>query len=223
MSRISWENYNAVFSVIYLGLMANLVLLLTSLPLVLLLLTTDPVNSWPLLIIAGAFAVPGITALFATFHEHNRGSMTVARNFFRGLKNTWRRALIIGLAVVGLAVVLIVDIRVLSSNRFAVLAIPGLVVVLVLTVIVGLHALVVVTELPHIRVREALRASVYCSVRRIHLSLVTVLVLGVQAALFTSVPALAIGITASGALYLAWANSRYSLRPLLSPNAVPVS
>jgi hypothetical protein len=48
---------------------------------------------------------------------------------------------------------------------------------------------------------------------------VTLLVLVSQAMLFASFPAIALGITASAALYLAWANSRYTLRPVLDIEA----
>ena len=52
MRRISHDTYATVFAVVYLGVVTNALLLVSSLPLVLLLVTTDPLTSWPLIAIA---------------------------------------------------------------------------------------------------------------------------------------------------------------------------
>ena len=78
-----------------------------------------------------------------------------------------------------------------------------------------LLALVGVAEEPGARLRDILRAAAVLGTRRWYLTAVSLLALGTQAWLFVSMPAIAMGLTASAALYLAWANSRYSLRPVL--------
>lgn len=215
MRRISHESYATVFGVAYLGLMTNALLLVASLPLVVLLATTDPMRSWPLLALAAPLAAPGVTAAFTVFREHASGSTTVARDFVRGWRATWRRSLALGAIATAAVVVLLVDVRVLSGSSAAVVVVPLLAVLTALALAATLLGLVAIAEDPTCRLRDILRASVYLSLRRWHLSAVSLLVLGAQAVLFASLPAIAVGITAAGALYLAWANSRFTLRSAL--------
>ena len=49
---ISHDTWASIIGMLYLGLIVNLLLVIACLPLVALLITTDPVRSWPLL--AGA-------------------------------------------------------------------------------------------------------------------------------------------------------------------------
>ena len=216
MRRISHETYANVFGVVYLGLMTNALLLVACLPLVVLLVTTDPARSWPLLAIAAPLAAPGLTAAFGVFRAHQGGSTTVARDFVAALRATWKKALALGAMVSAVVVVLLVDVRAFSGTPFGVVAIPLLAVLTVLAVAIGLLAFVALAEEPGARLRDLLRASAYLAVRRWYLSAVSLLVLGAQAALFASLPAIALGITTAGALYLAWANSRFTLRPVLA-------
>jgi hypothetical protein len=65
------------------------------------------------------------------------------------------------------------------------------------------------------------KASIYLGVRRWHLTIVSIAVLATQAVLFTTLPAVALGLTAAPALYLAWANSRYTLQPVLEVEVAP--
>ncbi|WP_243075502.1 DUF624 domain-containing protein [Microbacterium sp. SS28] len=212
---LSQDAYANVFGVAYLALITNALLLAASLPLAVLLITTDPARSWPLLAVAAPLAAPGVTAAFTVFRAHGDGSTTPARDFVRGLRATWRRALAIGAMLTALVVVLLVDVRAFSGTSFGVVAIPLLGVLTVLAAACGLLALVAIAEEPTARIRDVLKASAYLAVRRWHLSAVSLLILGLQVALFATLPAIALGITASAALYLAWANSRYTLRPVL--------
>ena len=47
--RIRHETYTRIFETVYVGLTVNLLLTVAGLPVVVLLLTTDPGRSWPLL------------------------------------------------------------------------------------------------------------------------------------------------------------------------------
>lgn len=223
MRTFSNEGYSNVFGVVYLGLMTNVLVLTASLPLVLLLVTTDPMRSWLLLAVAAALAAPAGTAAFTVFGEYTRGSTTVARDFVAGLRATWRPALAVGGMLSCVVVVLFVDVRALSGTGFALVAIPVLLVLVVLTFALGLHALVAVAEQPHARLRDTLRASVYLSLQRWPLSALSLTVLALQMVFFTSFPALALGVTGSGALYIVWANSRFALQPVLGIPAAPNS
>jgi len=219
MRRISHQTYANVFGVVYLGLMTNVLMLVACLPIVALLVTTDPARSWPLIALVAPLAAPAATAAFTVFREHTRGSNTVARDFVAGWRATWRRSLALGAMLSALVVVLLVDVRALSATGFSVVAIPLLAVLTVLALAAGVLSLVAIADEPRARLRDVVRASAYLAVRRWYLSAVTLLVLVSQAMLFASFPAIALGITASAALYLAWANSRYTLRPVLDIEA----
>ena len=215
MKRISHNTYASIFAVVYLGLMTNLLLVLTCLPLVVLLVITDPALSWPLLAVVAPLCAPALAAAFATFRAHGQGESRVVRVFFAAWKQTWRKATAIGAIVTAGLVVVLVDVRFFAPLQAGVVVVPVLAVLTVLLLAGGLVALTALAEEPAARLRAIAKAALYLSVRRWWLSLVSLAVVAVQAALFTTMPALAIGLTAAPALYLAWANARYILRPVL--------
>ena len=217
---VSHEAWASLIGMVYLGLIVNLLLVVSCLPLVALLVTTDPLYSWPLLALAVPLAAPGLAAAFRAFREHATGAragggLGPIRAFVAGLRETWWRALVIGAMVTAVIVVLLVDVRMLSDTAAAVVTVPLLAVLALLAVAVGLVSLVAVAEVPTARLRDVLRASLYLGLRRWYLTAVSLAVLAVQAAVFATAPALGLGLTASAALYLAWTNSRVTLRPVL--------
>ena len=212
---VSHETWASLIGMIYLGLIVNLLLVVSSLPLVVLLVTTDPLYSWPLLAIAAPLAAPGLAAAFRAFREHGEGGLGPIRAFVAGLRATWRRALLIGAAVAAVVVVLLVDVRMLSTTAVAVFTVPLLGVLALLAIAVGLVALVAISEVPTARLRDVLRAGLYLSLRRWYLTAASLAALAAQVAVFATAPALGLGLTASAALFFAWTNSRFTLRPVL--------
>lgn len=216
MRRVSFEAFHGAFGLVYLMLVVNLLLVAACVPLVALAVTTDPARSWPLLAVAAAVAAPGAAAAFRAFGEHSRGGDGPARAFARGYRDCWRHALAVGALTAGVLTVLLVDVRALASAAAGVLVIPLLAVLCPLVLGLGIVSLAVVAEAPQARLRDVLRASAYLAVRRWYLTAASLVAGGVQVALFTQAPALALGLTAAPVLYVAWANSRYTLRPVLA-------
>lgn len=212
---VTHENWASIIGMLYLGLIVNVLLVVSCLPLVVLLITTDPALSWPMLAIAAPLAAPGLTAAFRAFREHGDGVLGPIRAFAAGLRDTWRRALAIGSAVTAVVVVLLVDVRMLSTTPAAVFAVPVMGVLAVLAVAVALLALVASAEAPTARFRDVVRASAYLGLRRWYLTAVSLAALGAQAAVFAAAPAIGLGLSASAVLYLVWTNSRFTLRPVL--------
>ncbi|UFU06771.1 DUF624 domain-containing protein [Ruania halotolerans] len=205
-----------VIGIGYLVLGTNAMLLVGALPLVVLLISTDPVTSWPALLSAGVLATPALTAAFAVFLHYSRTHGTdVIRTFWRAWAVHLRRSLAIAAMWTATAVVLAVDVLALWGSRLGAVLTPVLVVLLVLATATALLALVASVERPEARLRDVLRASVYLGVRRWYLTLVSFLVLGLLAGLFVAHPALAVGLAATPLLYTAWGNSRYTLKPVL--------
>lgn len=220
MKNISHEAWATILGVVYLGLMTNFLVLLTALPLVVLLMTTDPALSWPLLALAAPLAAPALTGAFIAFREFGRGDHQVVRTFLRGWRATWRKGMLVGLFVAVAVVVLLVDVRAVAAMPASVVVVPVLALLTVIAVATALVALVAIAEAPAARMRDILKAALYLSVRRWYLTALSFAVLGVQFALFTTMPAIAIGLTCAPALYVVWANSRYTLRPVLDLSEV---
>lgn len=216
MKPIAHGTYTMIAGVVYLALITNVLLVISCLPFVLLLITTDPARSWPLLAAAAPFCAPGVSAAFATFREFSRNGVTPARAFIVGWLATWRRAFQLGALVTAVLVVLIVDVRFFAESSIGVAVVPVLTVLTLMVIAVALVSLVAISDDPRSRLRDVIRAGIYLSVRRWYLTIVSLVVIGTQAALFANMPAIALGLTAAPTLYFAWANSRYTLLPVLT-------
>ncbi|MGI6878477.1 ferredoxin-NADPH reductase [Microbacterium sp. gxy059] len=212
MKRISHGTYAMVFSVASLVLIGNALLAIWCLPLVALLVTTDPSLSWPLIAIAAVWCGPGVAALFRVFRAQREGETGVVRPFLRGLRETWRSALAVAGVAVAIAVVAIVDVVVLLPTAAAIAA-PLMAVVALLALAGGMVGLVAVAEAPEIRLRDVLRMAPLVAVRRWPFTVASLAVAAVQAVVFVQAPALGLGLTATACLYVVWSGGRHSLQP----------
>lgn len=214
---IRHETIGAIFEMVYVGLMTNMLLVLGCLPLVAGLLTTDPARSWPLLALVAPLCAPGVCAAFAVLAAFTADrSVTVVRTFGRAWRASLRRATALGALATGLLVVLGVDIRAAWGRPVGAVAIPVLAVGMLLVVAASLLALVVIAERPTVRLRDALRASLYLAVRYWYFTAFSLGVLVLLYALVASRPAIAFGVAAAPLLYVVWANSRFTLRAALA-------
>jgi uncharacterized membrane protein YesL len=215
---IRYETLGSVFDMVYVALMTNLLLVVSGLPLVAVLLTTDPARSWPLLAVVAPLCAPGLCAAFAVLAEFTgEQSTTVIRTFAAAWRGSLRRAATLGALTTATLVVLAVDARAAWGHPIGAAAIPVLVTAMVLVSATSLLALVVFAERPTVRLRDALRACLYLSLRRWYLTAFSMAVLALLEALVASRPAIALGLAAAPLLYLVWANSRFTLREALGP------
>jgi uncharacterized membrane protein YesL len=216
--RINDDIYRTLFDTVYAALMTNLLLIVGCLPVVAGLLVTDPARSWPLLALVAPACAPALCAAFAVLAGFARvRSAGVVRTFGRTWRASFRRATTLGALATGALVVLGVDARAAWGRPIGAVAIPVLAVLMVLVVATSLLALVVLSERPAVRLRDALRACVFLAVRYWYLTAASLVVLAIGEALLARRPAIALGLAASPLLYLVWANSRYTLRPALGP------
>jgi uncharacterized membrane protein YesL len=217
--RISHDTYASIFSTVYLGLMVNVLLLVGCAPLLLLLVTTDPAASWPLLLIATPLCGPALVGAFTAFRAHGLGEGRVVRAFLAGWRRAALRALAVGAIVAVVLAIVLVDVRAVSAASWSVLVVPLCATIALLALAAAPVALTALAEAPATPLRVLLSTGAVLAVRRWYLSAVSLLVLAGQAALFVTSPALALGLTAAPALYLIWANARYTLRPVLPADA----
>jgi len=222
MLRIRYETYATVFETVYLGLMTNALLTASCLPLVVVLATTDPARSWPLLALLSPLAGPALCGVFAVLAAHSAGvPATPARTFARVWRASARRAVPLVAASVLLLIVLGADVRFAWGRQVGALVIPVLVVAMILVVATTLLALVVLAERPSVRLRDAGRVSLFLAVRHWYLTLLSLAVLGLLEALLSSRPAIALGLAAAPLLFVVWAGSRFSLNAVLPVPARP--
>jgi len=217
--RLRPEVFTAVTGMVYAALLSNLLLVIGCAPLVVGVLVTDPARSWPLLALVAPLCGPALVGVFAVmtaFGGSGRGG--VLRTFGSAWRESFRRATAVcALATLAL-VVLGVDIAWAWGRSIGAVAIPVLAVLMVLVVATTILTLVVLAERPTVRLRDALRASLYLGVRRWYLTGVSLVVLVLLVQVVAQKPALGLGLVATPLLYLVWAGSRYSLRPALDPS-----
>ncbi len=218
---VSQEMYEMVFGTVYTGLVTNLLLVVACLPAVVLLMTTDPVVSWPAYAVVAPLVAPALVAAFAVFSELSAaGPATPARTFWRAYRTHFRRAVAIGALATALVVVLAVDVAAVWGARAGAVAIPVFVTLIVLVVATTVQALAAVPELRTARLRDLLRASLYLAVRRWYASAASLLVLGLLASVVVARPAVGLGLAAAPLLYVVWGGSRYALRAVV-PDGTP--
>jgi uncharacterized membrane protein YesL len=216
--RIRHDTLAMVFDLAYLTLATNLLLAISSLPLIATALTTDATRSWPLLALVAPLCAPGLCAVFAVFAAYTTDrSTTVFTTFVRAWRACARRAIQLGAVTSGALVVLGVDARAAWGRPIGAVAIPLLATASVLVAVTALLALVELAELPTVRLRDAMRACLYLAVRHWPLTLLSLGVLALLQTLFVYRPALALGLAAAPLLYVVWANGRFALRAALNP------
>lgn len=214
--RAPYEMYTQVFGTVYVALMTNLLLVVACLPFVVGLVATDPVRSWPLLALVAPLCAPAVAAAFAVFGAFSAdGTTTVVRTFGGAWRRHLGRSLRIGALATGALVVLGVDVRAVSQNRWGAVAIPVFLTIAVLVVATATLGLAGAVARPEAPVRALLRAALYLAVRRWYLTAVSLLVLGLLASLVAARPALGLGLAVAPLLYVVWANSRFTLRPAI--------
>jgi uncharacterized membrane protein YesL len=212
---ISHGSLTRILDTAYLALMTNLLLIAACLPVVVVLLTTDPARSWGALALVLPLAAPAFTAatvVFATFSDE--GEVSVVRTYLRAWRAHLRRSLQVGAAASAALVVLAVDIRAVSSSRVGAVAIPVFLVLAVLALLTAVLTLVAVPERPDVTVARLLRASLFLGLRRWYLSVASLVVLVLLATVTVSRPAIGLGLAAAPLLYVVWANSRFTLAPI---------
>src|SRR3954447_24575733 len=116
-----------LFDLAYVALATNLLVAVACAPLVVVLMTTDPGRSWPLLALLAPLAGPALCAAFAVLGAYPTGGDTaVARTFLRVWRASARRSLTLTAGTSALLVVLAVDGRAAWGHPAGALVIPVL-------------------------------------------------------------------------------------------------
>lgn len=225
---------------VFAAIRLNLAAVIACLPLVaILVLAIEPVRAFPTLIVAAWLSSPGLAACFAAFrdapgfsagpgcHEDLSGStagaarfwaygdVSIARPFARAYRRLFARSLSVSALPAGLALLLAVDAAWLASTDTLHALVPAMIVAISICMLDWVIGLVFVTELAMGSWWQIVKAAAVCAVRKWYLSIVTLVVLALLAAGVVHSPLPVLAIAASLALYLVWANCRWSALPVL--------
>lgn len=212
----NYELHELIFGLVYLCLMGNLLLSLVSSPLVVMLATTNPQSSWPVLALLSPLAVAGFVGLFAVFHEATMsGSRTVVRDFFRYWWRYLRKSLLVGLLVAAIFTAATLNIRFFLSSQIGALVIPIQVMILLVTLIVGITALVAIPEFPRLKLAKILQMSLGLGIRRWYLTIPALGILALLLGIIIERPAIGLGVAAAPLLFAVWGLCRFALQPAL--------
>jgi len=221
---VSQEMYETVFGTVYLGLATNALLVVAVLPLLVVLGTTDPTVSWPVLALLAPLLAPALAAVFTVFTAFSaEGSTTVVRTFWRAYRRHARRALAIGALASAAVVVLAVDVVAVWGAPVGAAAIPVFATLMVLVGLTTLMALAAVPVLPQARLRDLLRTSLYLAVRRCYLTVPAAGVLALLGAVVVTRPAIGLGFVAAPLLFVAWGACRVAVRSVVPDGEAPAA
>lgn len=221
MRRSFPDAFLSITGVLYLGLMTGLLVCLASLPAVVLLIATNPARTWPLLALTAPLAGPALSAAFGVFSSYGEdGSVTVVRTFVGTWRRTFGRALVLAGLASGLITVLVLDIAFLWGHRVGAVAIPPLVMAACGAVVAAVTSLVIAQDRPRARLRQVLAVAVFATVRRWHLSAMSLVALLILAAAVVKAPAIGLGLALGPILYLLWANARHSFAAVVRASAL---
>ncbi|MFT4030215.1 MAG: ferredoxin-NADPH reductase [Protaetiibacter sp.] len=217
MMRISHRTYSSIVDAAYLLLVTNAALAVIGLPLLVLLLTTDPSLSWPFLAVAAVPVGAGMAGVFWVFRDYREGERRLVLSFCRGLRRIAPRALALSSVVVGTVVVAAGDGVVLLSTQAGIWLAPLLGVIALLALSAGLVGLVAMCDAPNASLGRVLWVSLVIAVTRWPFTCISLAALAVQWTVFVTAPAVGIGVTSAATLYVVWAGSRHSLLAALVP------
>ncbi len=213
--RVGGAVYSTVFGTLLTGLVLNVMMLVSCLPLVVLLLTTDPVRSWPALALLAPLLAPAAVAAFAVFRQvSDDGAPAPVRAYWSAYRRHARRSLALGALLTGVVVVGVVDVVAAGRMAGGAVALPVVAVVVALAALTGVVALAAVPELPEARLRDLLRASLFLAVRRWYLAGAALVVIAMLAGVVVLKPALGLGLLPAPLLYVAWGAARFALHGL---------
>ena len=201
--------YLVVTGFIWTMLAVNALNVLTSLPVVLVLLATDLGKSWPLAAIVSPLVGLSFAGTCAAFYESTvNGSSGIVRAYLTGWRRGVRRVLPVAIGLAASAVVVGIDVAVLGRWGIGPVGLVAACLLTVVTVPVAAVAWVGLVERPDLRRVDILKVSAYLAVRRGGWSVASLTAIAVAAAALAANPVLGLGLVLAPALYIVWGNSR---------------
>jgi uncharacterized membrane protein YesL len=210
--------YEKIFSTVYVGLMVNVLLAATVSPLLAALaIVREPHAAWPFFAVLSCLCAPALVGAFACFARlgEDDARPVVIWPFWSAYWRSLPRAVgAWGVAAASVSV-LALDGVVVARTSFGVVLVPFFAVASALVVMTLLAVLVLLAADPAARVRSLVRPSLYLVVRKVYLVLPALLVLGLAAGVVLFEPVIGLLVACAPLLYVAWANLRHVVAPVL--------
>lgn len=219
------------------ALRLNAMLTLGALPLVLLcVLAANPLSATPALILALYLAMPIVTVAFCAFRDapvfHAGGASRTAdgaehswwdgfteqemlRPALRALRATAPKVLLATALPMGAALVLVVDAQWALGQSWGVMVAPALLIGALLGLMTSLGVSVLISERAEARTHVLVRTAGYAALRSFPFTVLSLLILGIGLLGLIWQPILCWALASSLILYVVWANTRWSIRPVL--------
>lgn len=205
-----------ISGVLYVGLATNVLVALGAAPALLIGFVLGPDQAVLPFALALVVLAPTLMAAFQVFRLYSdEGSVSVIANVLAALRRHAGPSLLIGTVLVLILGVLAVDIAWAWNSPRGALVVPLLAVGVVAAIAVGMTLLVARLDLPDTPLRTLARASVYLVVRSWHLTVLSLVGLVALVSIVAINPAMGLGFATAPLLYLVWANTRYTLAPIL--------
>ncbi|MDR2974586.1 MAG: hypothetical protein LBV00_07710 [Propionibacteriaceae bacterium] len=205
-----------ISGLLYIMLATNVMVAVTCLPVWMLALLVDLRYSWLWVVVTAILLAPALAGAFGVFKRYSvEGSTDAIRTYFRVWASSWKRVWPVGLAFVGFATILGLDLYAVTLWGFGTLALPITVVLATLALITVLVSWVALFDRPDLTRRAVVKASLYFAVRHPGWSLLSLGVLATVGSIIWVKPAIGLGLLIGPALYIIWGNSRRTLRSIL--------
>ena len=207
-----------ISGVCYLILMGDLLLMITTVPVWALVFFTPLDQSWMALALVAPILAPAVSGAFAAFQAYvEDGSTAVVRSFLRGWASQIKKTLVLGAALSGLVVVLVVNLHAAAGTAWGALAAPGYCVTGLLGVVAFFTGLALIGRRPEIPRWQAMKAGLIAGVRGGLWSLVSLAALGVFAAMLWQRAALALIAAPAPVLFVVWYDANRAILGRVAP------
>jgi hypothetical protein len=222
VKRAFGDAFVKLTSVVYLMLGVSVLTTAATVPVWMVALGTDLALTWPALVITAPLFGPAAYAAFACFDDHLEGGLKVVSVYARAWRAGLRPGGTLGVAATLLGTVLVTDAVALAGSKSFALALPALATTGAVGLVTFFTCVGAAREFPAVKLRHLAKASLFCSVRGMGWSLVTLCAWALWGWFLTRNAVLALAVALGPILYLVWANSGHSLGPLRgSLNARP--
>lgn len=198
------DAWDLIWSFAQRVLVVNLGFAISCSPLLLVLaVVADPLG-YPLFVALVALTIgPALAAAFAYLHDESR--------FFRSYRRLARRALLLWAITLVALGILLADIRFVYDAMPGAALVPLLALLAILALSTGLTALVLLATNPSASLRALLRAAVYATIRRPHLTLLSLAVVAAATLIVNHAPLAGLATVPGCALWVVLTNTRFQL------------
>ena len=206
------ETMETIFGYAYALLMVDVLLVLFNLPLaVMLFVTVDALQSWPLFLLLSLTLAPSLVGSFEVFRTmRDEGRPRPFTAFLHGYRRRGLWALVVGFCTALVVAIALFDGTALAGTIWAPLLGPLLAVLGIGSIAVALFTLSGLVVFASASPRAIAKAALYLTVRRWYFSVIALVMVALIGAAVLLQPVLGAALVPGILLYAVFANAQYS-------------